>query len=83
MLLGSNPEFDDTEAMRGLMPTYMSILNQMVSARIQLIIAVKVSKLVRDNGLDDGVRDHVVEVVYCMENHFTVISENVHVIPEE
>ena len=61
----------------------MSILNQMVSARIQLIIAVKVSKLVRKKGWDDDVREHLVDVVYCMKNHFTVISENVHIIPED
>ena len=71
-----------TEAMKELMPTYMGIFNQMISARIQLIIAVDVRKAVHDNGWNDEVRSHVVEVVYKIKDHFIVISEDVHVIPE-
>ena len=69
MLLGRHPEFDDTQAMTELMPTYMSILNQMVSARIQLIIAIKVSEAVRNNGWDDELRNHVVQMMYEIRAH--------------
>ena len=77
--LGRHPEFLHTQAMTELMPTYTSILNQMVSARIQIIIAVKVSEAVRNNGWDDELRNHVV-VMYKIKDQFTVISEDVHII---
>ena len=78
--LGRHPEFLHTQAMTELMPTYTSILNQMVSARIQIIIAVKVSEAVRNNGWDDELRNHVVQRMYKMKDQFTVISEDVHII---
>ena len=53
----------------------------MVSARIQLIIAVDVRNAVRDNGWNDELRRNVVEVVYKIKEHFTV--NPFAVIPEE
>ena len=48
----------------------------MVSARIQIIIAVKVSEAVRNNGWDDELRNHVVQRMYKMKDQFTVISDH-------
>ena len=70
--LGRFPEFLHTQAMNELIPTYKSILNQMVSARVQIIIAVKVSEAVRNNGWDDELRNHVVQRMYKMKDQFTV-----------
>ena len=53
----------------------------MVSARIQLIIAVDVNEAVRDNGWNDELRRNVVEVVYKIKEYFTV--NPFAVIPEE
>ena len=71
-LLRSSVMYDYTEAMRQNMWRYMNILNLIVSARIQLIIAVDVRKAVQDNGWNDEVRSHVVEVVYKISEYFTV-----------
>ena len=80
-LLRSSVMYDYTEAMRENMWRYMNILNLIVSARIELIIAVDVKKAVQDNGWNDEVRSHVVEVVYKIREHFTV--NPFAVIPEE
>ena len=80
-LLRSSVMYDYTEAMRQNMWRYMNILNLIVSARIQLIIAVDVRKAVQDNGWNDEVRSHVVEVVYKIREYFTV--NPFAVIPEE
>ena len=45
------------------------------------IIAVDVKKAVQDNGWNDEVRSHVVEVVYKIREYFTV--NPFAVIPEE
>ena len=62
--LGRHPEFLHTQAMTELIPTYTSILNQMVSARIQIIIAVKVSEAVRNNGWDFFYESHCKPLSY-------------------
>lgn len=80
-LLNSNVEYDYTDAMKELKWRYMNILNLMVAARIELIIAVDVRKAVRDNGWNDKVRSDVVEMVYKIKEYFTV--NPFAVIPEE
>lgn len=80
-LLNSNVEYDYTDAMKELKWRYMNILNLMVAARIELIIAVDVRKVVRDNGWNDKVRSDVVEMVYKIKEYFTV--NPFAVIPEE
>ena len=80
-LLNSNVEYDYTDAMKELKWRYMNILNLMVAARIELIIAVDVRKAVRDNGWNDEVRSDVVEMVYKIKEYFTV--NPFAVIPEE
>ena len=80
-LLKSSVMYDYTEAMKENMWRYMNILNLIVSARIQLIIAVDVKEAVQDNGWNDEVRSHVVEVVYKIREYFTV--NPFAVIPEE
>ena len=71
-LLRSSVMYDYTEAMRQNMWRYMNILNLIIEARIELIIAVDVRKAVQDNGWNDEVRSHVVEVVYKISEYFTV-----------
>ena len=80
-LLNSNVEYDYTDAMKEHKWRYMNILNLMVAARIELIIAVDVRKAVRDNGWNDEVRSDVVEMVYKIKEYFTV--NPFAVIPEE
>ena len=58
--------------MKELKWRYIQILNLMVSARIQFIIAVDVSEAVRDNGWNDELRRNVVKVVYKIQEYFTV-----------
>ena len=71
-LFGSNVKYDYHYAMKELKWRYIQILNLMVSARIQLIIAVDVSEAVRDNGWNDELRRNVVKVVYKIQEYFTV-----------
>ena len=68
----SNVKYDYHYAMKELKWRYIQILNLMVSARIQLIIAVDVSEAVRDNGWNDELRRNVVKVVYKIQEYFTV-----------
>ena len=71
-ILRSSVMYDYTDAMKENMWRYMNILNLLVSARIQLIIAVSIRIAARDNGWNDELRTKVVKVVYKIQEYFTV-----------